>query len=305
MSYIHHAQQFCHEHGIAYSMDVPLSSKTGFQVGGPADIFTEPENEAQLLLLLSFFSLEKIKWCILGKGSNVLFSDEGYRGAVLHLGDKFAEITLIGETEISCQSGAALSSLCGFAQKHGLSGLEFAYGIPGSLGGAVYMNAGAYGGEMKDVLVCADHIAPIGDKWERGTFCGDGLGLSYRHSAYTDTKLVITGARLRLKKAPPAEIRLAMEDFMSRRRAKQPLDFPSAGSTFKRPEGAYASALIDKCGLKGRKIGGAMVSEKHAGFVVNTGGATCADILQLMEIIRAEVFEKTGFNLEPEVRVIT
>lgn len=291
---------FCRDNQIAFGRDVSLRDYCTFKIGGPAACFLEPTAEGQITALLPFLRGSGIPYMVLARGSNVLFSDEGYDGAVIHLGEGFSAMERVDETTISCQSGASLTALCRYALDLGLSGLEFAYGIPGTVGGAVYMNAGAYGGEMKDVLASARHIGPDGP----GSLAGDALSLSYRHSAYTDTDNIITGATVSLRPGDPAEIRAKMEDFMSRRRSKQPLDLPSAGSTFKRPVGGYASALIDQCGLKGRAVGGAMVSEKHAGFVVNIGGATCGDVLALIEVVRDEVKRQTGFDLEPEVKVI-
>lgn len=190
--------------------------------------------------------------------------------------------------------------VCRFALEHGLSGLEFAYGIPGSCGGAAFMNAGAYGGEMKDVLYRCDHIDKNGD---RGFLEGDDLKLSYRRSAYYDNGCIVTGLYMRLKKDNPEDIKARMDDFLSRRKAKQPLEYPSAGSTFKRPEGYFAGALIEECNLKGTSVGGAQVSTKHAGFVINTGGATCKDVLALCKKVSDTVKAQKGVELEMEIRV--
>jgi UDP-N-acetylmuramate dehydrogenase len=293
--------RFCRDNTITCLRDVSLKEKCSFRIGGLADLFLEPDSEEQIAALLPLLREEGIPWLVLGKGSNVLFSDRGYRGAVIHLGENFAAMEQVSETTITCQSGASLTALCRFAFERGLQGLEFAYGIPGSVGGAVFMNAGAYGGEMKDVLIAARHIAPDG---QAGAFAGEALAFSYRRSVYTDTDYAITGATVQLQPGDKDEIRARMEDYLSRRRQKQPLELPSAGSTFKRPAGDYASALIDRCGLKGRAVGGAMVSEKHAGFVVNRGGATCADVLGLIEVIRREVMAQTGIALEPEVKIV-
>jgi UDP-N-acetylmuramate dehydrogenase len=293
--------RFCLDNNITYLRDVELKEKCSFRIGGSADLFLEPDSEEQIAALLPLLREEGIPWLVLGKGSNVLFSDRGYRGAVIHLGEHFAAMEQVSETTITCQSGASLTALCRFALERGLQGLEFAYGIPGSVGGAVFMNAGAYGGEMKDVLTAARHIAPDG---QSGEFAGEALALSYRRSVYTDTDVAITGATVQLQPGDKGEIRARMEDYMARRRQKQPLELPSAGSTFKRPAEGYASALIDRCGLKGRAVGGAMVSEKHAGFVVNRGNATCADVLGLIEVIQREVKNQTGIELEPEIRVV-
>lgn len=294
-------KDYCTAHHIAYACNEPLAAHCTFQIGGPADLFVQPASTEQIAGLLQQAQQESLALLVLGKGSNVLFADAGYRGVVLHLGTAFSGMRLLDEQTISCDSGASLSRLCLFACEHGLAGLEFAYGIPGSVGGAIYMNAGAYGGEVKDVLLSARHIASNG---QMGSLAGEALQLSYRHSVYTDSGLVIAGGDFRLQPDNKDVIRARMDDCMNRRRQKQPLEFPSAGSTFKRPQGDYASALIDRCGLKGRRVGGAVVSEKHGGFVVNTGGATCADVLALIEIIRQEVQAQTGYLLECEMKII-
>jgi UDP-N-acetylmuramate dehydrogenase len=300
LDYAEQLTSLCEEHDIEYSRGVSLAGKCTFKTGGDCAWFLEPASEDGIAALAAFLNGNGIPWIVLGRGSNVLFPDGGYDGVAVHLGERFSAIEQTGDAAITCQSGASLTALCRFALELGLSGLEFAYGIPGSVGGAVAMNAGAYGGEMKDVLLAARHIGPDG---ELGTFSAEELKLSYRHSAYTDSGNIITGAEFGLRRGDRDEIRARMEDFMERRRSKQPLDFPSAGSTFKRPEGAYAAALIDQCGLKGFSVGGATVSGKHAGFVINSGGATSADILALIAEVRRIVREKTGYELEPEVRI--
>ena len=199
------------------------------------------------------------------------------------------------------QSGASLAQLCTFALENSLSGLEFAYGIPGTVGGGVRMNAGAYGGEMKDVLLNSEYVSTDGTS---GELDNEAMELSYRHSAYENSNLVITAASVRLAPADRNEIKSTMNDILARRKEKQPLEYPSAGSTFKRPEGNFAGALIEQCGLKGKHVGGAEVSCKHAGFVVNAGGATCADVLALIKKVQDTVFTATGVTLEPEVKII-
>lgn len=294
-------EQYCAENAIPCGRDVPLAGLCTFKIGGPAALLIQPTTAAQVAGLYAAARQAGVPLLVLGRGSNILFSDAGFAGAVLQLGSAFAEMRLVDDTAIDCDSGASLTQLCLFAWEHGLSGLEFAYGIPGSVGGAIYMNAGAYGGEIKDVLTAARHIEPDGGS---GELRGEEMRLTYRHSAYSDGDRIITGGRFALQRGDKVEIRARMDDYMNRRRTKQPLDFPSAGSTFKRPEGAYASALIDQCGLKGRRVGGAVVSEKHAGFVVNAGGATCADVKELIALVRREVLEKTGFWLECEVKML-
>lgn len=292
---------YCAENNIACGKNEPLSARCTFSIGGPAALFIEPDSGESLRMAVTAANSFGVRVFILGNGSNVLFSDDGFDGAVIHIGKAMSGMRLVDDETIECGSGASLQSLTRFALENGLAGLEFAYGIPGSVGGAVYMNAGAYGGEMKDVLTGTFHVDFAGNK---SGFTGDDMALSYRHSAYTDKELIITKALFKLNKGDREAIRAKMDDFMRRRRDKQPLELPSAGSTFRRPEGGYASELIDRCGLKGRRVGGAMVSEKHAGFVVNTGGATCADVLALIEYIQKDVREKTGIELHPEVRVV-
>ena len=285
---------------IPAATDVPLSEWSTFHIGGPAALFIQPGSSEQIATALSYADREEIPLMVLGVGSNILFADEGYPGAVLHLGEHFAQIQLEGEGIIGAQAGAKLSDLCEFAQRHGLAGLEFAYGIPGSVGGALYMNAGAYGGQMEDVTLSASFVSSTGQPQE---FAAGQMGFGYRRSAFMQMRGALTGGRFKLTPAPPEEIRARMDEYMARRVEKQPLELPSAGSMFKRPEGNYASALIDQCGLKGLQVGGAAVSEKHAGFIVNLGGATCKDVLELIAQVQQQVKAKTGYELECEVQV--
>lgn len=294
-------EDFCRQHTIACERNVPLAGHSTFRIGGPARLYLRPGSEEQIALVYAQAQRLSVPMLVFGKGSNILFPDEGVDYAVLQIGPAYAGMRLVDEVTIDCDAGAALSQLCIFACEHGLRGLEFAYGIPGSVGGAIYMNAGAYGGEMKDVLIRTRHVLPEGTT---GSLEGTDLALSYRHSAYTGGNRIITGGLFRLEPDEPSAIRSRMDEYMQRRRDKQPLDYPSAGSTFKRPEGNYASALIDRCGLKGRRVGGAMVSEKHAGFIVNAGGATAKDVRELMAVVRQEVFEQTGYRLESEVQIV-
>lgn len=235
----------------------------------------------------------------LGNGSNLLVSDKGIRGVVIRLAGDFAKVAREGKTGICCGAGATLASACVFARDNDLTGLEFAWGIPGSAGGAAYMNAGAYGGEMKDVLRSCEHMTPDG-KIE--ILSGEEMRLSYRRSAYTGGENVILFLHMQLEKGHHSAIASQMEELMNRRREKQPYDMPSAGSVFKRPEGYFAGTLIEQCGLKGKTVGGAQVSPKHAGFIVNTGGATCRDVQELIAMIQERVLRETGVQLECEVR---
>lgn len=294
-------ERFCGGSGIVGFINEELWEHSSFKIGGPAALFVEPASIAEASAVIKEATRLMLPLLPLGKGSNVLFSDEGYPGTILHLGQRFGEMELLDEHTIRCESGANLSRLCLFAMENGLTGMEPLYGIPGTVGGAVYMNAGAYGGEMKDVLISAEHLDKNG---EQGILIGDALQLSYRHSAYSDNEFVITAAIVRLEPGDPEAIKVAMEDFMERRRSKQPLEYPSAGSTFKRPEGDYASALIDRCGLKGLRVGGAMVSEKHAGFLINYDNASCKDVQALIEKVSDEVEKQSGIRLECEVKIL-
>ncbi len=290
----------CNEIGCEYSENVLLSNCTSFKIGGAADIFISPDSVEKLSAVLKECKKTGINVLVLGKGSNILVSDNGFKGVVINT-SKLDKIELIDETTIYCQSGVTLSKLCRFALDNSLTGLEFAFGIPGSAGGAAYMNAGAYGGEMKDVLYRCDHIDACGNE---ASFVNSELDLSYRHSAYSKSDKIITALYLKLSKGNKDEIKAKMDELMGKRRDKQPLDYPSAGSTFKRPEGYFAGALIEECGLKGFTVGGAQVSEKHAGFVINIGGATASDVLGVIEHCRKTVMESKGVMLEPEVEII-
>ena len=287
--------------GCPLRVDEPMARHTTFQIGGPADRFLTVENAAQLQGLLSCLRQAGIPYLVLGKGSNLLVSDKGIRGAVLHLGGDFKKVEVLpdGRT-LRAGAGAPLASVCALARERSLTGLEFAWGIPGSVGGGAYMDAGAYGGEMRDVVSRVLHLGPDGAPGEAR---GEELCFGYRKSRYTGGEDIITAVEFTLQPGDPAAIAGKMEELMARRKDKQPYDMPSAGSVFKRPQNGFAAALIEQCGLKGRRVGGAQVSEKHAGFIVNTGGATCQDVLELISIIRKTVEEQTGTCLECEVRV--
>ena len=292
---------FAEKIGLEFYENESLSRHTTFKIGGPATFFVRPSSVEQVSEVVNYCAAGGIRLVPLGRGSNVLVSDEGIDGVVMNLGSKFSIITLLDEGTIYCEAGANLIQLCNFALENSLTGLEFAYGIPGSVGGAVFMNAGAYGGEIKDTIIYADHVDKNGNT---GRFFGDELQMSYRHSVYSGKDYYITGAAFKLQKGDKDEIKEKMEELLAKRYDKQPMDKPSAGSTFKRPEGAFASALIDQCGLKGYRVGGAEVSTKHAGFVINAGGATCSDVLALISDVQKKIKEETGFSLEPEVEIL-
>lgn len=279
----------------------PMSKHTSFKIGGNADAYIKVNNLSKLSTIIKECQDSNVDYMLLGNGSNLLVSDEGIRGAVLRLDGDFRKITLVDDTTIFCGAGATLAYLCKFALNCGLTGLEFAWGIPGTVGGAVFMNAGAYDGEMKDVVHSVSHISPSG---EIGRTEKDDLKFGYRTSVYRSNNMIITGVTLKLKKGNPDEIRAKMDDYMSRRSTKQPLEYPSAGSVFKRPEGNYAGALIEQCGLKGKTCGGAQVSEKHAGFIINKSNATAKDVRELIGQIQNTVADKTGYNLECELIIL-
>lgn len=284
------------ENKIEYKKAEPMSRHTTFKIGGNADVFVKVETEDELKIVLNLTREYDAPYFILGRGSNLLVSDKGIEGVVISL-DGLDGMTIDGDTVV-CGAGASLRAVCLAAQKASLSGLEFAYGIPGTVGGALYMNAGAYGGEMSQVVVSATAIDRDGNTHK---FDLSQMKLGYRTSAFKNTDLIITSVTLKLKQGNPDEIKAAMDDFFARRRDKQPLEFPSAGSTFKRPEGHFAGALIEKNNLKGVSVGGAQVSEKHAGFVINTGGASCDDVLSLIKKVQDTVKTADGVDLEPEV----
>lgn len=288
---------------MPYEHDVPLSRYTSFRIGGPARRMAFPQNGEQLILLLSRARELSARPFVLGNGTNLLFPDAGVDRLVIHTRD-MNRVACV-ESDPCClraESGASLARVAMSACKLGLTGLEFAHGIPGSVGGAVCMNAGAYGGEMSQVVSSAAVLFP--DEGIR-TLTGEELCFSYRHSLLTDRPDgVVLSAVFRLQSGDPAAIKAKMDELMTRRKTSQPLEYPSAGSTFKRPEGHYAAALIDQCGLKGLTVGGAQVSEKHAGFVINTGRATCADVTALMAEIQTRVFNATGVRLDPEVKIV-
>lgn len=288
--------------GCKAERDVPMSKYTTFRIGGNASVMLTPLNDEQLVSIIKECKKENIKPFILGNGSNMLISDDGLKTVVINMCRPDPSIELVNGDTIICDSGMTMSKVCNFALDNGLTGLEFAFGIPGSAGGAAYMNAGAYGGEMKDVLIECRHIDSDGNL---GSLKGEELGLSYRTSAYEHNGYIITTLVMKLKKGDKAEIKAKMQELLQRRKDKQPLEYPSAGSTFKRPVGYFAGGLIEECGLKGCSVGGAQVSEKHAGFIINKGGATAQDVLDLIKYVQDRVYEERGIHLEPEVRLIT
>ena len=286
--------------GIPLAEQEPMTRRTTFGIGGPA-LLLRPRSRAELQAAMTLCREAGEEPFILGRGSNLLVSDSGISRPVIQLDGDFTAITREGNT-LRCGAGASLIAVCRAAAENSLSGIEWGYGIPGSLGGGVYMNAGAYGGELRDVLT---EVTFLDEAGEYRTLPAAELSLSYRHSIFEDRPgTVIVGAVLTLTPGDPAAIRAAMEDYMSRRREKQPLEYGSAGSTFKRPVGNYASALVDQCGLKGLSVGGAEVTRTHAGFIINRGGATAADVRELIAEVQRIVREKTGYTLECEIKFI-
>lgn len=292
---------FAENMGAEVIENAPMSKYTSFKCGGNASLLIIPDSIGGTKMIIDFCREKGVEPLVIGNGSNLLVTDGGINSVVIKIGSKLSKVELIDDTTIYCEAGASMKSLCMFALENSLSGLEFAYGIPGTLGGAVYMNAGAYGGEMKDILHACKHIDKDG---EFGALEKDELDLSYRHSAYTDNGYTILSALLKMEKGDKAEIKEAMDLNLRKRKEKQPLEFGSAGSTFKRPEGYFAGALIEQSGLKGYTVGGAQVSEKHAGFVINKNGATATDVITLIRDVQNKVYEKFGVKLETEVKII-
>lgn len=277
----------------------PMSRHTTFKTGGSADLMLLPTSEDELLEAVKLCSENSLPYLIIGNGSNLLVTDKGIRGVVIKLGRDFAKIDVEGNV-ISAQAGALLSATANAALKAELSGMEFAAGIPGTVGGAVCMNAGAYGGELKDII----KEVRVLDKDEVKTLSNTQAGFVYRGSRVMNEGMIVLSAVFELEKGSKEDIRSLMDDYSQRRKSKQPLDKPSAGSTFKRPEGDFAGRLIEAAGLKGCSIGGAKVSDKHCGFIINDGGASSTDILELIDFVRKKVYESSGVMLEPEVRII-
>lgn len=286
----------CEKLGCRIIPECPLSEYVTFRFGGCCRALISINSAQSAADLISYMNDKSIRYDIIGRGSNIIVDDNGFDGVILLFGSDFAAIE-ISENIIRCEAGALLASACVHAQQSGLSGMENLFGIPGTVGGALFMNAGAYGTEMKDIVISAEYIDEDG---KIRTVSREEMALSYRHSIFSDSSCAILSVTMQLENGNPDEIKKAMNECMAKRSSKQPLEYPSAGSTFKRPEGSYASLLIEQCGLKGMQCGGAMVSEKHSGFVINLGYATCNDVLELCSEIQKIVKEKTGYILELE-----
>jgi len=277
----------------------PLKNHSSFRIGGPADVMMLPKTEEELAGVYKLLLDGEVRHFVMGNGSNLLFADEGFRGVVIKTSGVNG-LSLKGDNTLHARCGALLSQTAVFARKNALTGFEFAHGIPGSVGGAVVMNAGAYGGEIKDAAVKTVYIDSEGELREAR---GEEHEFGYRHSRFKPGEIVLS-CDFQLQPGDEKEIQDKMNELAAKRKASQPLELPSAGSTFKRPAGGFAAALIDQAGLKGLTVGGAQVSTKHAGFVVNIGGASCSDVLALMEKVKEAVFAASGIELEPEVRVV-
>ena len=288
--------------GCTIEKNAVLKDHTTFKIGGKCDLLVKLNGEESFLKLIPLAESLGVPYYIFGKGSNLIVDSAGITGVVFVSGSLFSNVSIKNENTLICSAGTPLLQICNFALEHSLSGLEFAYGIPGTLGGAVFMNAGAYGGEMKDVVTSVRAMDRSGNIKE---YSPEQLDFSYRHSRFSQSGEIILSAEISLQKGDKDEIKGKMDELMEKRRSKQPLEFPSAGSTFKRPEGSYASLLIEQCGLKGVHVGDAEVSEKHSGFIINKGNADFSQLMELIEIVKKTVKEKTGYELECEPLIIS
>lgn len=278
----------------------PMAKHTSFRIGGAAEVMAFPKSAEELAQLLKVSGLLDTKPAILGAGTNVLAPDEGLRGLTICLKDALDGMERLDDTHIRVMAGVTMTRAAMFAAGLGLSGLEFAHGIPGSVGGGVYMNAGAYGGEICQVC---EQVEVMDFRGKLSVWDNAQMGFSYRHSRLQEREAIVVSALFRLEQKDPQQIRDKMKELMAKRSASQPLDLPSAGSAFKRPQGGYAAALIDQAGLRGYQVGGAAISQKHTGFAVNLGGATAKDVRQLLDEVSEIVYEKSGIRLEPEIRI--
>lgn len=294
-------RDYLQKHYIEGMENEALRGYTSLEIGGVAGMVVKPKCEAEIQLAMREAIRLGLPICMIGNGSNILVDDRGYDGVVIVTPTYFHDIQLLPHNIIQAQAGASLKSVCLFALQYNLSGLEFAYGIPASVGGAVYMNAGAYGGEMKDVLISAQYLDEVGNQYVRTV---SELDFDYRCSFFTDRQVCVTSALFQLHPAKHDDVKQKMDELLARRIAKQPLEYASAGSTFKRPKGNYASALIEQCGLKGYRIGDAMVSDKHAGFLINVNHATSDDFKRLIAHVQNEVYRQSGYQLACEVKIL-
>ncbi|MBQ7201437.1 MAG: UDP-N-acetylmuramate dehydrogenase [Eubacterium sp.] len=278
-----------------------MSRHTTFKVGGPARYYLIPENTGEVRAAIDFADERELPYMVVGRGSNLLFSDREYHGVIIEIGEHFSDMSIHLNNTVVVKSGMTLTNMASRLARMGLAGFEFAGGIPGTVGGAIVMNAGAYDGEIKDTLV---EVTVMNEKGELVKLDADELELSYRHSILQEKNWIVLSGTFTFRSGSQDEIRAQIQEYNKRRREKQPLEYASAGSTFKRPEGFFAGKLIEDAGLKGYHIGGARVSDKHAGFVINTGDATASEIHSLIEHVKRKVLEKSGVMLEPEVKMI-
>lgn len=288
--------------GCKIEKNAPLKDRTTFKIGGHCDLLVHMNGEESFLRLVPLAEKLGVPYYIFGKGSNLIVDSDGISGVVFLSGRDFSEAVQKNSDTLVCQAGTSLVNICNKALEQGLAGLEFAYGIPGTLGGAVFMNAGAYGGEMKDVVTSVKAMDRQGNI---KAYSNSELDFSYRHSRFCQSGEIVLSAEIKLQKGDKSEIKAKMDELMEKRRSKQPLEFPSAGSTFKRPEGNFAAALIEQCGLKGVHVGDAEVSGKHSGFVINKGNASFAELMELIGIVKDTVKKKTGCVLECEPLIIS
>jgi len=280
--------------------DEPMKNHTSFKIGGPADVLIIPENEEEIVGAIKFCRENQIKYFVMGNGSNLLVKDTGIRGVVIKIANGFDRIDVV-ENRVICEGGALLSKVAKYALRHSLTGFEFASGIPGTIGGAIAMNAGAYGGEMKDVV---SKVKAMDKNNNIVELINEQMNFRYRGSIVGDENLIVLGVELKLEEGEYSSIEEKMKDLTNRRVSKQPLEYPSAGSTFKRPEGYFAGKLIDDAGLRGVRYGDAQVSEKHCGFIINAGEATYEQVITLIKMIQKVVYDKFNVVLEPEVKIV-
>lgn len=292
-------KDFLCKYSFSFVENESLKKHTTMKVGGNADFIVYPKNAEEVSMLISFLNKENIRYYILGNGSNVMFSDEGFKGVIIK-SEKLNDIKIDGN-KIYFGAGVSMTKAAKTAVENSLSGIEYCYGIPGNIGGGLYMNAGAYGGEISAKLISIDYVDENG---EIKTISAKDCDYGYRHSVFMSRRRFILGGLFRFENGNKEELKRFCDEIMQKRISKQPLDMPSAGSSFKRPAGYFAAALIDECGLKGKTIGGAQVSEKHAGFIVNKGDATCKDITALADYVENEVYKKTGINIEKEMIIV-
>ena len=292
-------KDFLCKYSFSFVENESLKKHTTMKVGGNADFIVYPKNAEEVSMLISFLNKENIRYYILGNGSNVMFSDEGFKGVIIK-SEKLNDIKIDGN-KIYFGAGVSMTKAAKTAVENSLSGIEYCYGIPGNIGGGLYMNAGAYGGEISSSLVSVDCVDENG---EIKTISAKDCDYGYRHSVFMSRRRFILGGLFRFENGNKEELKRFCDEIMQKRISKQPLDMPSAGSSFKRPAGYFAAALIDECGLKGKTIGGAQVSEKHAGFIVNKGDATCKDITALADYVENEVYKKTGIKIEKEMIIV-